>query len=160
MGLFYSQVLKASALLVKAIKVGEHLLIAYESNAHVPCLRPLCAQSCGLEMVQSLGVHNVGPSCSVSSSVWCFFVCEGSGSESWRAWSSLWLHLQSIQVMVIHSFQMKNLMWQSIHNSTRHVSLCRSFCLDFVLDSLAFLIWWWAIEITLHPSDFKQNLIW
>jgi hypothetical protein len=55
--------LKASPLLVKEIKVGEHWLIAYESNAHVPCLRPFCAQSCGLEMVQLLGVHNVGPSC-------------------------------------------------------------------------------------------------
>jgi hypothetical protein len=38
MGLFYSRVLKASPLLVKEIKVGKHLLIAYESNAHVPCL--------------------------------------------------------------------------------------------------------------------------
>jgi hypothetical protein len=38
MGLFYSRVLKASPLLVKEIKVGEHLLIVYESNAHVPCL--------------------------------------------------------------------------------------------------------------------------
>lgn len=63
MGLFYSWVLKASPLLVKEIKVGEHLLIAYESHAHVPCLRLFCAQSCGLEMVQLLGVHNVGPSC-------------------------------------------------------------------------------------------------
>jgi hypothetical protein len=45
MGLFYSWVLKASPLLVKEIKVGEHLLIAYESNAHVPCLHPFCAQS-------------------------------------------------------------------------------------------------------------------
>jgi hypothetical protein len=62
-GLFYSPVLKASALLVKEIKVGEHLPIAYESNAHVPCLRPFCAQSCALEMVQSLRVHNIGPSC-------------------------------------------------------------------------------------------------
>jgi hypothetical protein len=63
MGLFYSWVLKASPLLVKGIQVGEHLLIAYESNAHVPCLCLFCAQSCGLEMVQLLGVHNVGPSC-------------------------------------------------------------------------------------------------
>jgi hypothetical protein len=63
MGLFYLRVLKASPLLVKEIKVGEHLLIAYESNACVPCLCPFCAQSCGLEMVQLLGVHNVGPSC-------------------------------------------------------------------------------------------------
>jgi hypothetical protein len=63
MGLFYWRVLKATALLVKEIKVGKHLPIAYESNAHVPCLCPFCAQSCGLEMVQSLGVHNVGPSC-------------------------------------------------------------------------------------------------
>jgi hypothetical protein len=63
MGLFYSWVLKATALLVKETKVGEHLPIAYESNAPVPCLRPFCAQSCGLEMVQSLGVLNVGPSC-------------------------------------------------------------------------------------------------
>jgi hypothetical protein len=63
MGLFYSRVLKASALLVKEIKVGEHLPIAYESNAPVPCLRLFCAQSCGLEMVQSLGIHNVAPSC-------------------------------------------------------------------------------------------------
>jgi hypothetical protein len=61
MGLFYSKVLKASPLSMKEIKVGEHLLIAYESNAHVPCLRPFCAQSCGLEMVQLLRVHNVGP---------------------------------------------------------------------------------------------------
>jgi len=60
MGLFYSRVLKATALLVKEIKVGEHLPIAYESNAHVPCLRPFCAQSWDLEMVQSLGVHTVG----------------------------------------------------------------------------------------------------
>jgi hypothetical protein len=63
MGLFYSWVLKASPLLLKEIKVGEHLLTAYKSNAHVLCLRPFCAQSCGLEMVQLLGVHNVGPSC-------------------------------------------------------------------------------------------------
>jgi hypothetical protein len=63
MGLFYWRVLKASPLLVKEIKVGEHLLIAYESNAHVPCLHVFYAQSCGLEMVQLLGVHNVGPSC-------------------------------------------------------------------------------------------------
>jgi hypothetical protein len=63
MGLFYLRVLKASPLLVKEIKVGEHLLIAYESNAHVPCLRLFCAQSCGFKMVQLLGVHNVGPSC-------------------------------------------------------------------------------------------------
>ncbi len=62
-GLFYSRVLKASPLSVKEIKVGEHLVIAYESNAHVPCLGLFCAQSCGLEMVQLLGVHNVGPSC-------------------------------------------------------------------------------------------------
>ncbi len=55
--------LKASPLLVKEIKVGQHLLIAYESDAHVPCLRLFCAQSCGLEMVQLLGVYNVGPSC-------------------------------------------------------------------------------------------------
>jgi hypothetical protein len=41
--------------------------------------------------------------------------------------------------MVIHSFQKKNLMWQSIHSSTRHVSLCHGFCLDFVLDSPAFV---------------------
>jgi hypothetical protein len=63
MGLFYSWVLKASPLLVKEIKVGEHLLIAYESNAHVPCLRSFYVHSCGLEMVQLLGVHNVGPLC-------------------------------------------------------------------------------------------------
>ncbi len=63
MGLFHLQVLKASALLVKEIKVHEHLLNVYESNAHVPCLRPFCAQSCGSEMVQWLGVHNVGPLC-------------------------------------------------------------------------------------------------
>jgi hypothetical protein len=62
MGIFYSWVLKASPLLVKEIKVGEHLLIAYESNTHVPCLCLFCAQSCGLEMVQLLGVHNVEPS--------------------------------------------------------------------------------------------------
>jgi hypothetical protein len=63
MGLFYSPVLKASALLVKEIKLGEYLPIAYESHAHVQCLCPFCAQSCGLEMVQSLGVHNVRPLC-------------------------------------------------------------------------------------------------
>ncbi len=50
-------------MLVKEIKVGEHLLIAYESNAHVPCLRLFCAQICGSEMVQLLGVQYVGPSC-------------------------------------------------------------------------------------------------
>jgi len=45
MGLFYLRVLKASHLLVKEIKVGEHLLIIYESNAHVPCLHPfLCSK--------------------------------------------------------------------------------------------------------------------
>ncbi len=55
MGLFYWWVLKASPLLLKDIKVSEHLLIAYESNAHVPCLRLFCAQSCGLEMVHLLG---------------------------------------------------------------------------------------------------------
>jgi hypothetical protein len=104
MGLFHLQVLKASALLVKEIKVHEHLLNVYESNVHVPCLRPFCAQSCGWEMVQWLGVHNVGPSCWVSSGV---FLCvrvqvqnlgepgpvvtsfaKHPGSESWRAWSS------------------------------------------------------------------------
>jgi hypothetical protein len=63
MGLFYSWVLKARPLSLNEIKVGEHLLIAYESNAHVPCLHVFYAQSCGLEMVQLLGVHNVGPSC-------------------------------------------------------------------------------------------------
>ncbi len=63
MGLFFVWVLKANPLLMKEIKVGEHFLIAYESNAHVPCLRPFYAQNCGLEMVQLLGVHNVGPSC-------------------------------------------------------------------------------------------------
>jgi hypothetical protein len=42
-GIIYSRVLKASPLLVKDMKVGEHLLIAYESNAHVPCLRLFCA---------------------------------------------------------------------------------------------------------------------
>jgi hypothetical protein len=62
-GLFYSWVLKARPLSLNEIKVGEHLLIAYESNAHVPCLHVFYAQSCGLEMVQLLGVHNVGPSC-------------------------------------------------------------------------------------------------
>ncbi len=36
----------------------------------------------------SIEVHNVGPLCWVWSSVWCFSVCEDSGSESWRAWSS------------------------------------------------------------------------
>jgi len=61
MGLFYLRVLKATPLLVKEIKVGEHLLISYESNAHVPCLRAFYVQSCGLKMVQLLGVHNVGP---------------------------------------------------------------------------------------------------
>ncbi len=52
MGLFYWRVLNASPLLVKEIKVGDHLLIAYASNARVPCLRLFCAQSCRLEMVQ------------------------------------------------------------------------------------------------------------
>jgi hypothetical protein len=61
MGLFYSRVLKATPLLVKEIKVGEYLLISYESNAHVPCLRVFYVQNYGLEMVQLLGVHNVGP---------------------------------------------------------------------------------------------------
>jgi hypothetical protein len=72
MGLFYSQVLKASLLLVKENKVGEHLLIAYEFNTHVPCLHPFCVMNCGLGMVQLLKVHNVGPLWWVSSLVWCF----------------------------------------------------------------------------------------